>query len=170
MKNSTFIMCRFSNTFFEVEVLFVHFLLCFVILLIGIQWVAISFSRGSSQPRDWTPVSHIAGRLFTDWATREDLIGNLLKLFHCWAGHAWKVSNPDFRCLEIMGTIEQEPVVNWKILTTSEWPIWTGRRPNNFYIWVLIETFTFDSFRCLVSIKWAMPSEMTALEAVPENK
>ena len=113
---------------------------------------------------------HIAGRLFTDWATREDLIGNLLKLFHCWAGHAWKVSNPDFRCLEIMGTIEQEPFVNWKILTTSEWPIWTGRRPNNFYIWVLIETFTFDSFRCLVSIKWAMPSEMTALEAVPENK
>ena len=34
-------------------------------------WVAISFSRGSSQPRDWTLVSCIAGRLFTDWATRE---------------------------------------------------------------------------------------------------
>ena len=23
------------------------------------------FSRGSSQPRDWTQVSHIAGRVFT---------------------------------------------------------------------------------------------------------
>ena len=34
-------------------------------------WVAISFSKGSSQPRDWTWVSHIAGRLFTIWATRE---------------------------------------------------------------------------------------------------
>ena len=32
---------------------------------------AISFSRASSQPRDRTPVSHIAGRLFTDWAIRE---------------------------------------------------------------------------------------------------
>ena len=32
-------------------------------------WVAISFSRGSSQPRDWTQVSHIAGRLFTIWVT-----------------------------------------------------------------------------------------------------
>ena len=27
---------------------------------------------GSSQPRDWTQVSHIAGRFFTIWATRED--------------------------------------------------------------------------------------------------
>ena len=29
-----------------------------------LEWVAISFSRGSSQPRDWTQVSHIAGRCF----------------------------------------------------------------------------------------------------------
>ena len=27
-----------------------------------LEWVVISFSRGSSQPRDWTWVSHIAGR------------------------------------------------------------------------------------------------------------
>ena len=36
-----------------------------------LEWVAISFSRGSSQPRDRTLVSHTAGRLFTVWATRE---------------------------------------------------------------------------------------------------
>ena len=36
-----------------------------------LEWVAISFSRGSSQPRDWTQLSHTAGRLFTHWATRE---------------------------------------------------------------------------------------------------
>ena len=35
-------------------------------------WVAFPFSRGSSQPRDWTQVSHIAGGFFTSWATRED--------------------------------------------------------------------------------------------------
>ena len=29
------------------------------------------FSRVSSQPRDWTQVSHIVGRFFTSWATRE---------------------------------------------------------------------------------------------------
>ena len=32
---------------------------------------AIPFSRGSSQPRDWTQVSRIADRFFTIWATRE---------------------------------------------------------------------------------------------------
>ena len=36
-------------------------------------WVAFPFSRGSSQPRDQTQVSRIAGRLFTSWATREAL-------------------------------------------------------------------------------------------------
>ena len=35
--------------------------------------VAFSFSKGSSQPRDQTQVSRIAGRFFTSWATREVL-------------------------------------------------------------------------------------------------
>ena len=39
-----------------------------------LEWVAISFSRGSSQPRDRTWVSCNAGKFFTDWATREALI------------------------------------------------------------------------------------------------
>ena len=38
-----------------------------------LEWVTISFSRGSSQPRDQTRVSCIAGRFFTNWATREAL-------------------------------------------------------------------------------------------------
>ena len=36
-----------------------------------LEWVAISFSRRSSQLRDWTQVSYIVGRYFTIWATRE---------------------------------------------------------------------------------------------------
>ena len=36
-----------------------------------LEWVAVSFSRGSSWPRDRTQVSHIAGRHFNLWATRE---------------------------------------------------------------------------------------------------
>ena len=36
-----------------------------------LEWVAFPFSRASSQPRDQTKVSHIAGRFFTSWATRE---------------------------------------------------------------------------------------------------
>ena len=46
-----------------------------------LEWVAISFSRGSSRPRDRTRVSHVAGRHFTVWATRE--------VKGCWAPKNW---------------------------------------------------------------------------------
>ena len=36
-----------------------------------LEWIALPFSVGSSQPGDWTQVSHIAGGFFTIWATRE---------------------------------------------------------------------------------------------------
>ena len=38
-----------------------------------LEWVVISFSRGSPQPRDPTRVSRIADRFLTVWATRETL-------------------------------------------------------------------------------------------------
>ena len=38
-----------------------------------LEWVAFLFSRGSSQPRDLTQVSCIAGGFFTNWAIREAL-------------------------------------------------------------------------------------------------
>ena len=36
-----------------------------------LEWVAISFSRGSYRPRDQTQISHIAGRHFTVWTISE---------------------------------------------------------------------------------------------------
>ena len=36
-----------------------------------LEWVALPFSRESSQPRDQAQVSHIVGRFFTSWATRK---------------------------------------------------------------------------------------------------
>ena len=39
----------------------------------GVGRVAFPFSRGWSQPRDWTQVSCIAGRFFTSWAIRDAL-------------------------------------------------------------------------------------------------
>ena len=38
-----------------------------------LEWVAISFSRGCSWPRDWSQVSHIAGRRFNLCIPREAL-------------------------------------------------------------------------------------------------
>ena len=36
-----------------------------------LEWVAVAFSKGSSQPRDWTWVSCMADRFLTIWATKE---------------------------------------------------------------------------------------------------
>ena len=47
-----------------------------------LEWVAISFSRGSSRPRNWTQVSLIVGRCFTVWATRE--VQLIASQFHGW--------------------------------------------------------------------------------------
>jgi len=41
-----------------------------------LEWGAIAFSifsRGSSQPKDWTQVSCIAGRFFTVWTSRSPI-------------------------------------------------------------------------------------------------
>ena len=50
-------------------------LLCYtvhgILLTRILEWVAVSFSRVSSQHRDWTHVSHIADRFFTSWTTRK---------------------------------------------------------------------------------------------------
>ena len=46
--------------------------------------IVFPFSRGSSQPRDLTQVSHIAGRFFTSWPTREAQ--------EYWSG--WPISSP----------------------------------------------------------------------------
>ena len=49
-----------------------------------LEWVAMPSPRGSSQPRDQTKVSHIAGRFFTSWATREaHLFGSEVKASAC---------------------------------------------------------------------------------------
>ena len=47
-----------------------------------LEWVAISFSRGSSWPGDQTHVSFIAGRHFTIWATWETQTEPLEETFY----------------------------------------------------------------------------------------
>ena len=62
-----------------------------------LEWVAISFSRGSSQPRDRTQVSRIADRCFNLWATREALSFNKPKKVFWgfrWLDRAHPISRP----------------------------------------------------------------------------
>ena len=52
-----------------------------------LEWVAISFSGGSSWPSDRTRISCIAGRFFTMWATREAPESN--KVLRKWIKSIW---------------------------------------------------------------------------------
>ena len=81
-------------------------------------WVAISFSRGSFQPRHWTQVSHIAGRFFTIWATREPHIFLksicLIYLFGCTWSLLWHVT-PSF----LNGDWTWAPCTESRVLATE---------------------------------------------------
>ena len=44
-----------------------------------LERVAFPFSRGSSQPRDWTQVSCLAGGFFTSWATKYSFPIHIMK-------------------------------------------------------------------------------------------
>ena len=61
-----------------------------------LEWVAFPFSRWSSQSRDQTQVSHIAGVFFTSWATREALCG-----VHSPCYEHWIVSSCIHLCLQL---------------------------------------------------------------------
>ena len=56
-----------------------------------LEWVAFPFSRGSSQPRDRTQVSHITGKFFPSWATREAQVVLVVKNPLASAGEAREV-------------------------------------------------------------------------------
>ena len=66
-----------------------------------LEWVATSFTRGSSRPRDQIRVSLIGGRHFNLWATRE-----ALKLV---SGSEFWLQSPD--------SDPDIPLCDWKLLT-----------------------------------------------------
>ena len=83
-----------------------------------LEWVAISFSRGSSQPRDQTQVFCIAGRHFTIWATWWVVVFNEMM----------SVKNfTHSRYLSTYGILSSEsgPIPFWVVLCTIPNPFWT---------------------------------------------
>ena len=80
-----------------------------------LEWVAISFSRGSSRPRDRTQVSHIEGRHFTHWANQE----SPRRSFN------YHVSPLDFS----QTSAPHLPIVKWQILCPTPCHLFLG---NNF--------------------------------------
>ena len=47
-----------------------------------LEWVAFSFSRGASEPRDWTQVSHTAGRFYSRTLYKWNPTESILRAWH----------------------------------------------------------------------------------------
>ena len=82
-----------------------------ILQAIVLEWVTISFSRGSSRPRDRTRVSHIGGRRFNLWTTRAEYKEELKSLLM--TAREWK------RCLKAqhskMKIMASGPIASWQI-------------------------------------------------------
>ena len=103
-----------------------------------LEWIAMSFSRGPSRPRNRTQVSRIAGRRFTVWATREALISHSRKPGSKWVTtqlwlseslrffgysssvyscHLFLISSASVRFLQFLSFIM--PILAWNVPLTS---------------------------------------------------
>ena len=63
-----------------------------------LEWVAYPVSRGSSQPRNPTGVSCIAGEFFTNWAIREAKNYHMIQQVHFWV-FFWRKQKHKFQGL-----------------------------------------------------------------------
>ena len=109
-----------------------------------LEWVTFPFSRESSQPRDQTQVSRIAGRFFTSWiflfyskvwSEHMALEGTILKQLRQLSGessHHW----PSFRKLELQDHCFAKCDVRTTCIRILQWCFWnyrkTFRSPNGF--------------------------------------
>ena len=120
-----------------------------------LEWVAVSFSRGSSWPRDRTQVSRIVGRSFTVWATREALCRVkdsvislwLLLLFQVWVYYLRLI----FNCIHIIITI----IICSEILQQSQCDMNKGG------------AFGHLDLVCTLQVWWAISKP---LKATPEDR
>ena len=95
---------------------------------IVLEWGAISFSRGSSRPRDRTQVSQVVDRCFTIWATRE-VLNISVQLNNSYSYSSWH----SMKCCLLQsqsGTVEVERMYSkarkdwvWSLLViVNDWP------------------------------------------------
>ena len=101
-----------------------------------LEWVAMPFSRGPSWPRDWTWVSSIAGRFFTNWTTKDVFVILIaISYYIVKAGCSWKWTTVTFLSSIRLGqsfSFPQGNVAMWGRAAESAWhppgaPQWLAR-------------------------------------------
>ena len=94
---------------------------------IELNWV-IPIYRGSSQPKDWTQVSHTAGRFFTIWTTREPRAKIWVEVVHLETlerNLGESVSETGNRKIKLRALLSRKLLL-WVTRTWSAWEIWGG--------------------------------------------
>ena len=138
-------------------------------------WVAISFYRGSSRPRNWTWVSHTASRLFTVWVTRESLysghmlfasVPNWHLQFRCTKKKSWR--NNGTVC-QFLGTIDLL-LLDWGCFLvlgrwSTQWEVtaeMVGERDLSVHLWsIYYSKINWDHF--FISLPLPHPSSPSHL-------
>ena len=129
-----------------------------------LKWVAIPFSRGSSQPRDQTQVSHIAGRFITVWATRNESVIP--------TGHPWWQGlggEPNKR----QSLLFSRAVVRSKSFQSKfSFPQWTHRLCGRLYLcswWLFLEQglqhLAFSFSVSSLSVTWTVVYKYTFIHS-----
>ena len=83
-----------------------------------LEWVAISFSRGSSWPRDWTPISHIVRQI----------------LYHLSHGKAQSGSFKSLSCVQLFGTpwtVAYQAPLSMELSRQEYWSGWPFPSPGD---------------------------------------
>ena len=102
-----------------------------------LEWVAMSSSRGSSQPRNRTRVSCTTGGFFTSWATREAPISVLTSIRYL-SSTLLSHQSSDYTTSALPGYLQRDVhynnTYNHAKTTFTDLPKWS--LPSNFYfIW-----------------------------------
>ena len=103
-----------------------------------LEWVAYPFSTGSSQPRNRTGVTCIAGEFFTSWATRETILESCLLFI--------------FRCLKLIPVIV---FFSWELVTLCFsfiyqknwvllWRLWKKNLDSVIFQWGVLNFFVLS--------------------------
>ena len=112
-----------------------------------LEWIAISFFRGSPQPRDWTRVFCITGRFFTIWATGKFLL--FLCIVH--------LRRPPYLSLLFFGTLLQLGISFPFSLAFHSSSLLSYSSSDNhlaslhfFFLWMILVTASCTMFRTSV--------------------